>query len=144
VALLQSYIPIPRVDPSTRAGKRKRFARYQHQEEDSNTPVDTAAVLPLDRFVVSFGKPKAMADLLALRGDEIIKRWTCQNAKPECMGGRHAVNATYPLFTYRWVSAAGRREVSAYEIWLNTWAFTGNNMNARIPPPLTYRDIRVS
>jgi hypothetical protein len=141
--MLQSYVPIPRVDHSARSSKRKRL-RYQHQDEDDVRQVDTAAVLPLDRFVVSFGKPKVMAEILASRGGEIIRRWTCHNGKPESLGNRHAVNVTYPLFTYRWTSAAGRREVSCYEIWLNTWAFTGNNMNVRIPPPLTLRDIRVS
>jgi hypothetical protein len=117
---------------------------YSEAYNNNTRGKEHAAVLPLDKFLVTFSQPLKLAGILETKGEEVIQSWISKNADPSMIHKRTAVGRVYPIFTHEFVTRRGVPQNSRYELWLNTYSFTAANMKANVPRPMTMENVRVS
>lgn len=139
VSFSQSYLFTP---PAEELRVRKRKPASEGAEPQV---YDSAAVFPLDQFLNSpLAFPVQLIEFLNEKGKGVINSWTKCNGGADRQNLRAPVNAAYPLFEVAWLNPRdGCQEVSGYDIWLNTYAFTGHVNPMPTPPDITFKDIRV-
>jgi hypothetical protein len=116
---------------------------YSEEYPDSKGK-EHAAVLPLDKFLRTFGQPAKLATVLEAKGREVLKSWIAKNGTSSSTHRRSAVSRVYPIFSHEFVTRRGMPQNSQYELWLNTYSFTRANMHADIPRAIALENVRVS
>jgi hypothetical protein len=106
------------------------------------------ALLPRDKFLDVFQYPSAalLAGRFETRARELVKEWNQTNLRPGMYGRRYPVQKVFTLFSHQWRSKVhfGVTERAGYELGLNTYGFTQQQLHAEFPEPVALKDIKAS
>jgi hypothetical protein len=98
--------------------------------------------LPLVAFIVYFAAaPAVLADKLEATAEQLVRRWKAINW-PIVDGNRKSVGWSAEIWRHEWRGAKGKKEISVFEISLNTYFFTTNNRDTK-NPNITTKDLKV-
>lgn len=104
---------------------------------------DHVALMPADKFVACFESSREMASILTSKCKELISEWRALNDSPEMASQRTPLDKAFELFGHSFKGMWNKPERSVYELQLNLYGYTAQNLAVERPEKLTMKDIKV-
>jgi hypothetical protein len=132
-----------RYDANWNSGQGGRVRGNARADGKDDRPFEYVALFDLDNFNNVFSEAEALSKRLDAKVKEVIQEWNNDNGSRESKNRRTQVERCYKLFSHQWTGKNGKKEISIYDLCLNTYAFTQRQQNKDVPDKITEADVKV-